>query len=256
MLEGYEPRLQRWEKVAEWLLMAAAVAFLVAYAVPILRPEIGDAARRTCALVQWGAWALFVLDYIARLSLARSRIRWISRHLFDLAVIVLPMLRPLRLLRLVTLLQVVNRRAAVGLRGRVVAYLAGGSVLLAFVASLAVLDAERADPHSPIQTFGDAAWWSLATLTTVGYGDLFPVTSTGRFIAAALMLGGIALLGTVTATLASWLSDRVRAEEEASDEVLVEIRALRAEVAALRAQECLGAGPATGPMGAAEPQGR
>lgn len=228
-------RAERWERATEWPLMAAAVAFLVAYAVPILWPDVGTTVRAVCEVVQWLAWALFVLDYVVRLLLAQHRGRWVLRHLLDLAVIALPLLRPLRLLRLVTLLNVLNRRASVGLRGRVAVYLAGGSVLLSFVAALAVLDAERLNPDASITSFGDAWWWALTTMTTVGYGDTFPVTTTGRFIAAALMVGGIALLGTVTATLASWLADRVREEEAASDDVLVELRALRREIAELRA---------------------
>lgn len=228
-------RAERWERATEWPLMAAAVAFLVAYAVPILWPDVSTTVRTVCEVVQWLAWALFVLDYVVRLLLAQHRGRWVLRHLLDLAVIALPLLRPLRLLRLVTLLNVLNRRASVGLRGRVAAYLVGGSVLLSFVAALAVLDAERLDPDASITSFGDAWWWALTTMTTVGYGDTFPVTTTGRFIAAALMVGGIALLGTVTATLASWLADRVREEEAASDDVLVELRALRREIAELRA---------------------
>ena len=228
-------RAERWERATEWPLMAAAVAFLVAYAVPILWPDVGTTVRTVCEVVQWLAWALFVLDYVVRLLLAQHRGRWVLRHLLDLAVIALPLLRPLRLLRLVTLLNVLNRRASVGLRGRVAAYLVGGSVLLSFVAALAVLDAERLNPDASITSFGDAWWWALTTMTTVGYGDTFPVTTTGRFIAAALMVGGIALLGTVTATLASWLADRVREEEAASDDVLVELRALRREIAELRA---------------------
>lgn len=234
MTDGTESRVERWEQVSEWPLMAASVAFLVAYAIPILRPQTAASGRRICEAVEWTAWALFVADYLARLILANRRLQWFWRHLFDLAVIALPMLRPLRLLRLVTLLQVVNRRAAVGLRGRVVAYLIGGSVLLSFVAALAVLDVERGKPQSTIESFPDALWWALTTMTTVGYGDRYPVTGTGRVIAAALMLGGIALLGTVTATLASWLSDRVRAEESGQDEVLLEVRALRREIAELR----------------------
>lgn len=214
--------------------MAAAVAFLVAYAVPILIPDISAGIARACNVCQWAAWAMFLADYVGRLAVARCRGRFVVRHLLDLAVIALPLLRPLRLLRLVTLLQVVNRRASVGLRGRVVAYLIGGSLLLSFVAALAVLDAERGHPDAHIQTFGDAAWWALTTMTTVGYGDTFPVSSAGRVVAAGLMIGGIALLGTVTATLASWLSDRVRAEEAGGDVVLDEIRALRREVADLR----------------------
>jgi voltage-gated potassium channel len=77
-------------------------------------------------------------------------------------------------------------------------------------ASLAVLNAERHHAGANIANFGDALWWSALTATTVGYGDRFPVTADGRFMAAGLTIGAIALLGTVTASLASWLIKRVR----------------------------------------------
>jgi voltage-gated potassium channel len=72
-----------------------------------------------------------------------------------------------------------------------------------------VLDAERGRPGANITDFGDAIWWAITAMTTVGYGDRFPVTGTGRFVTAGLMVGGIALVGVVTATLASWLVERV-----------------------------------------------
>jgi voltage-gated potassium channel len=91
-----------------------------------------------------------------------------------------------------------------------------GASLLVYVASLAVLQAERPDPHADIKTFGQAAWWAITTVTTVGYRDLSPVTTTGRVIARLLMVGGFSLVGAVTATLASWLVQRVAAGETAS----------------------------------------
>ncbi|MBO1754643.1 two pore domain potassium channel family protein [Allobranchiibius sp. CTAmp26] len=210
--------------------MCAAVLFLSAYAVPIISPHVDRAVRHACWAVQWSCWALFAVDYVARLALSHQRGRWFVRHLLDLAVIALPMLRPLRLLRLVTLLHVFNRGATSTLRGRVVAYVVGGAVLLSFVAALAATDAERGHPGANINSFGDAWWWAISTMTTVGYGDRYPVTTEGRFVAIGLMISGIALLGTVTATLASWLSDRVRSESDATTEILAELRELRAIV--------------------------
>ena len=137
---------------------------------------------------------------------------YLGRHWYDVLVIVLPLLRPLRLLRLIPLLSVLNRRAQTGLRGRVAIYVAGGASLLAFVAAIAVLDVERSSPDANISDFGDAIWWAVTTMTTVGYGDHYPVTGIGRAVGFGLMLGGIALLGTVTATLASWLVETVEAE--------------------------------------------
>src|SRR5829696_6237200 len=110
--------LARWERATEAPLMVAALAFLAAYAVPILNPDLPDWAATACRWCAWVAWALFVADYLARLLLATNRRRYILRHLMDLLVIVLPLLRPLRLLRLIALLNVLNRRVAMRLRGR------------------------------------------------------------------------------------------------------------------------------------------
>ncbi len=228
--------MTRWERATEWPLTIAAVWFLAAYAWPIIDPGLSAPLEASCQLVTWVTWAFFALDYLVRVSQADDRRRFILRNLFDLLVIVLPLLRPLRLLRLVTLLRVINRRASSGLRGRVAAYMIGGSSLLAFTGALAVLDAERGHPNATITDFGDAIWWAVTTMTTVGYGDTFPVTTTGRFVAAGLMVGGIALLGVVTATLASWLVERVAEEADADDDRLTrEISALREQVMRLSA---------------------
>jgi voltage-gated potassium channel len=185
--------------------------------------------------VAWAAWALFVVDYLVRLALATERGKFFVRNIFDLLVVALPLLRPLRLLRLVTLLHVLNRHAGGSLRGRVVVYVAGAASLILFVASLAILDAERGREGANIGTFGDALWWALTTVTTVGYGDRFPVTGTGRAVAAGLMLSGIALIGVVTATFASWLIEKVQEVEDAAQTATRrDIEALAEEVAQLR----------------------
>ena len=120
-------------------------------------------------------------------------------------------------------------------RGRVVIYVAGAAALLVFVASLAVLDTERGAEGSSIETFGDALWWAFVTVTTVGYGDFFPVTFEGRLIAVGLMLGGIALLGVVTATIASWIVEKVaQREEDDAAATRRDLRALSAQIAQLQ----------------------
>jgi voltage-gated potassium channel len=97
--------------------------------------------------------------------------------------------------------------------------------LIAFIAALAALEAERDADGALITSFGDAMWWACTTMTTVGYGDTYPVTTTGRFIGVGLMIGGIALLGTVTATFASWLVNAVRDEQEATEDELDDVQA-------------------------------
>ncbi len=102
--------------------------------------------------------------------------------------------------------------------------------------ALAMLDAER-DGRGPIQSFGDALWWALETITTVGYGDMYPATVEGRFVAVGLMLSGIAVIGVVTATFASWLLERVEEIEEIEEGMAAsaaDVQALREEVQRLR----------------------
>ena len=108
--------------------------------------------------------------------------------------------------------------------------MAGGASLLALVAALAVLDVERSSPDANITGFGDAIWWAVTTMTTVGYGDHYPVTSAGRVVAFGLMLGGIALLGTVIATLSSWLVQSVQAEREQAEDLQATVRRLEAKI--------------------------
>ena len=219
-----------------------AILFLAAYAWPILQPDLEASARTACSVVLWVVWLTFGVDYTVRLVTSSNKVHWFTRHLLDFVVLIVPIARPLRLLRLVTLVRVLNRSAALNLRGRVGIYVGFGSALLAFVAALAALDAERSSPDANIKSFGDAMWWACTTMTTVGYGDRFPVTSTGRLVGVGLMVAGIGLLGTVTATLASLLVETVSAEAvEAIEESQAEneadlhheMRGLRQQVAVL-----------------------
>lgn len=225
-----EERRLRWEVRAELPLTAAALLFLVAYAWPILEPDLPAVWRSTFLAITWITWALFLIDYLARLVLAEQRRAFVRHNLLDLVIVAVPLLRPLRLLRLVTLLSVLNRHAGARLRGKVVTYAIGGTLLLVLVGALAGLDAERRSSDGNITTYGDAVWWAIATITTVGYGDHFPVTTTGRAVAGGLMLAGVALLGTITAAFASWLVERVTEQPQGGSE----IKALAAEVQALR----------------------
>ena len=184
-------------------------------------------------LVMFALYLVFVADYLARLYLADPRGRWFFRHLFDLAIVVLPFLRPLRLLSLAAVINALQRAVGHTIRGRVIVYTACGAVLIVYAASLAILDIEGDHPDTKIETFGDAVWWSITTVTTVGYGDLSPVT--GRAHGCGCPdVGGISLVGVVTATLASWIVQRVAEEDTAA--TAAQIEALRAEIRRLAGQ--------------------
>jgi voltage-gated potassium channel len=204
--------VERWEKRAEIPLLLLAVAFLIAYAWPVLDPRLDPDLRTILELASWTVWAAFVIDFAARLYMSDDRRRYALSHWYDLALIALPMIRPLRLLRLLAFARILNRSAAGSLVGRVSAYVAGTAIMALGLGALAVLDAEQDAPNANIATFGDALWWSATTVTTVGYGDHFPVTTSGRLVAVALMLVGIACIGAITAGVAAWLVAQVDAD--------------------------------------------
>lgn len=252
--------VEQWDEAADWPLMGAALAFLGAYAVPILLPDMSAGAKGAWILFSWSIWALFVVDFAVRLWLTEGRRNFLLANVVDLiiialplAIMVLPLLGPLLLLRLVIVLRTLNRHATDELKGRVVTYLIGGTILLGFSAALAILDAERQNPDANIKSFGDALWCVAATMSTTGYGDRYPTTGEGRFAAVMLMVGGIGMLGMVTSILATWLANKVKAADpddvahfvtwfkgffatradRRHDELIQELAALRQEVARL-----------------------
>jgi voltage-gated potassium channel len=207
-----QSNLQRWERYAEWPLAAAALLFLGLFSVQVLARPHGREAY-VLWVISWIVWGLFIVDYVVRLYLASNRWHWFVRHLLDFAIVALPLVRPLRLLRLLVLIGVLQSAIGNAFRGRIVVYTVSGVLLLIYTSSLAVFDKERFLPGATINSFGKALWWSITTVTTVGYGDVYPVTNTGRIIAVLLMIGGISLVGVVTAALASWIIERVSEEE-------------------------------------------
>lgn len=205
--------LDTWERLTDWPLLVLAVLFLGAYAWEVIGNLQGRAASVT-ELIMNVVWAVFVADYVVRLFLAKPRFKWFITHLFDLLIVALPILRPLRLLRLVTFVKVLGRKAGSTFRGKIALYSVASTALLIFVSALAVLDAERGVSDALITSFPQAIWWAFETITTVGYGDLYPISVTGRVVALCLMTGGVALIGVVTATLASWVVDVVNEKNE------------------------------------------
>ncbi len=211
-------RVERWEHRTNIPLLLLALAFLVAYAWPVVQPDLEPSIRQFFTALSWTVWAAFALDFVVRLVLADQPLRYAASHWYDVALIALPMLRPLRLLRLLALARVLNRSAAGSLVGRVATYVSGTALMTMVLAAIAILDAERRAADANITTLGDALWWSVTTVTTVGYGDYFPVTTQGRFIAAGLMLVGIALVGAVTASVATWMVSKVQQQSQLAAE--------------------------------------
>lgn len=227
-------------------MVGVAVVFFVAYAWRILDTGLSARMAESLNLVTRAVWPVFLADYLFRLYLAEQRWRFVRRHWVDGLAVALPMLRPLRIIGLVRVAQVLDRRLTASLQGRVAGYVTATAALVVFLAGVAVLDAERAAPGASITGFGDALWWAVTTITTAGYGDYAPITGPGRLVAVLLMVAGVALLGVVTAAVAAWfvgrVTDAAREAGAATEATLLaevaavgaEVRSLRAELAAVR----------------------
>ncbi|MFD9395659.1 potassium channel family protein [Streptomyces sp. NPDC060000] len=200
-----DSRTARWEQRAEVPLFLASLAFLAGYAFHVLAHSIAGGWRDLCFAVMLTAWVMFAVDYAVRWRLSGQRMRFVRTHWLDGLVVVLPLLRPLRIVKVYETVQRRHGEPRLSLHARVITYAGLSTGLLGFAGALAVYDKERGAPGANMKTFGDALWWTCETLTTVGYGDITPVTSSGRLIAVGMMACGLALLGAVTGSFSSWL---------------------------------------------------
>ncbi|BCW71018.1 potassium channel family protein [Arthrobacter sp. NicSoilB8] len=224
---------ETWQKYSEWPLVGAAFVFLAAYSIQVIA-DPPDPYASALTLVMVTTWIAFGVDYIVKLLLAPHRGRWFVRHPLDLLMVALPVARPLRLLRPFTLRRVMERAPGTAIRARVMAYVIVSAMLLIYTVALSVLSFEKGAPNANITTMGDSLWWAIVTITTIGYGDFYPVTIPGRWAAAALMVGGFAVLSMVTAAVSSWLVESVTAATSARTNA--DDAASREELARLTAQ--------------------
>lgn len=166
---------------------------------------------------------VFLLDFGQRFYVAENKLKFMKWGWIDLisSIPTFDFMRVGRALRLIRLLRILRafrstkhlvlhifKRKTKGAL-TVAAVIA---VLMIIFSSIAILQVED-DPKSNIKTAEDAIWWSYVTITTVGYGDKYPITTEGRIIAAILMTIGVGLFGTFTAYLASWFVDETKKEE-------------------------------------------
>jgi voltage-gated potassium channel len=199
-------------------MVILALALIPLLVVPLF-VDLSDAAEEAIVGIEWFIWAAFVAEYVIRLSLAPAKRQFVRKEWPDLLIILLPFLRPLRIVRsarALRLLRLVRVAAVLGeltqqsrrllLRHQLhYAILATGTIVLGCAALVNELEQ---DGGGTIQSFPDAMWWAVTTVTTVGYGDKFPVTAAGRGVATVLMLTGIALMGVITANLAAFILER------------------------------------------------
>ena len=196
----------RWMIKRIWseTLTVLALAFLVAFSWPAFVADINASTQRNLDYVQWISWVAFALDLMIGFFLAEKKLKFLTHHPLEVITVLLPFLRPLRLLRVISFGTLVIQKVAVGRQFAITLKVFLASILLAYIGAVQITISERGVEGSNIKSFGDGLWWAITTVTTVGYGDRFPVTSTGRVLAVCLMLVGISLMGVITASVAAW----------------------------------------------------
>ena len=225
--EYMTPVLARWRQLTDWPLMALAVASLPVLLLEIERHRLPYADRVFIDVVNLLVLVAFATDYIVELKVASSRRLYVRSEFLSLLIVVgqgftlvpslaaFGVLRTLRAARLIRVVAIAMRAAAIGAaasrdgRAMIRKHAAGfalGMAALTWVTSAAAFTiAEDVGVGGRIHSFFDALWWSLSTITTVGYGDIYPVTAAGRIIGGFTMIVGISTFALVTAKVAQFL---------------------------------------------------
>jgi voltage-gated potassium channel len=185
-------------------LTLLAICFLIAYSYPAFDESISNSTNNVLSLVQWVCWLAFAVDLIYGIWKAESKKEFLKRHPLEIASVLLPFLRPLRLIRVISFGSLALQKVAIGRQFAITVKVAISALFISYIAAIQITISERSIEGSNIKTFSDGLWWAVTTVTTVGYGDRYPTTTEGRMLAVLLMITGISLVGVITASVAAW----------------------------------------------------
>lgn len=219
------PKMLKWRLLTDWPLMVLAVASLPVLLLEIDKGTLQPSDQHLIDAVNWLVLIAFATDYIVELVLARRRSKYVRHEWASLlivlaqAVALVPsftafgVLRATRAARLFRVFALAARAVVIGgttakggrtlLREHAAGLALGiaGFTWLLSAAAFTVAENGQERAHS----FADGLWWSAATITTVGYGDIYPVTPVGRLIGGFTMVVGISTFALVTAKVAQFL---------------------------------------------------
>ncbi len=206
---------ERIEHATSVPMLILALAYIPVFVVRYL-PGISPGIRSSAEIAGYLIIVAFAADLILRTAVAERRLAYLRAHWVEALVVLVPFLRVLGVLPVLRLLPFLLEAATV-LR-RIMGRYRGAYVLvvglLSVLTSAVVVMAFERRAGGSIQSFGDALWWAAATITTVGYGDLSPVTTEARVVAVFLMFVGIALFGVLTAGIAAYFVEGTNEGEE------------------------------------------
>jgi voltage-gated potassium channel len=224
-----------YTRATERPLIVLSVVFIAVFLIP-RSVSLSDAWISLCKAVGAIIWIIFALNLAVRTWLAPHRLRYLLSHPGQIIVVFFPFLlsvgavlafvvftRTMRPVRTILSRHGLQRGIVVGVAALLV--LAGAEMLV-----------ER-NGGGTIRTYGNALWWTAATVTTVGYGDFYPITPAGRLIAVGVMVIGVTMVSTITANVAAYFveAQSQRTGRATLDDVLAHVRGLEGQIAQLRA---------------------
>jgi voltage-gated potassium channel len=227
----------------EPIILAATLALIP---VLIIEHDVSSGPWSTFGeIANWVIWAIFAAELVFILVVAPRKTAALRAHWLDAAIVLVTvplygeLLSSLRSVRLYRLLRLARAGVVIGRALQAERRLTSGNALrLAALATVFLTVAAGAvqatvDTHD-FATFWDGVWWAVVTVTTVGYGDIYPTTVPGRIIGMVLMLAAIGFLAVLTATVASHFIQVD--QEEGGQEMLEVLRRVEADLAELKAQ--------------------
>ena len=223
--------LRAWRARTSGVLTAVAIGSLPILVLEMQRDQLAAADRTLIDVVNMVVLVVFAVDYLVGLSLTSRRSAFVRYEWMELllvisqALVLFPslaafgILRAARLTRLLRIGAAATRLVAIGgiasrqgravLRERATSFALGLAVMTWLTSATAFTVVEDVGPDGRIGSFFDALWWSLSTITTVGYGDLFPITTAGRIVGGITMLIGVSVVAILTAKIATffWIAE-------------------------------------------------
>ena len=198
-----KPFSEIWREKSTYPLAGLGFLYLAVYALQVAG-DFDVSISSALNITSWSIWGIFASDLAIKLLEKQPAKKFLKDNWLEILTLILPFMRMFRVLRILVAIRglkplMANRMAATG------TYIVFLLPLTWFTSGVAVLDAEAKAAGAHITNFSDALWWSLATITTVGYGDLYPITFEGKVVAAILMLLGIGLFSACAGILASWI---------------------------------------------------
>lgn len=200
--------LRQWQQRMALPTLILSLIYTITFIYPVYFYPVPSTVNEICRWTNHLVWGLFALDYFVMFFLAKPKNKFIKAHIFELILVIMPSVRLLRPLRAVIFIGQAGFRSRRHLIKNLWWVVSLAGILLIVIMGAAILDIERTVPNSNIKTPSDAIWWAFVTITTVGYGDRYPISTEGRFVASFLIIFGVIMLATITGALAAWILEQ------------------------------------------------